>query len=333
MRLLIVRLSSLGDIVMSMAVLQYVHKYLPHARVEWIVDSRFAEILAHHKHLHAVHAIPLRDHKKNLLKAAYEVIKLKQKLGKFDLIIDMQGLIKSALVARLFGKNVVGFDRLSSKESLSSICYKTKVNIAYSSHILKRNFELLKEALGIEVSMEMLHHKEPYLFFQESSIDFSAYLSQTKKNILIVIGGSWDSKVYPKEMLKDVIDQLKHNALILWSNQEEYERAMWLAEHSADATMLPKISLNDLKALITQVDLVIGNDTGPNHMAWALNKPSVTILGCTSITRIPQGTCNVAVSSPTCVNPSKINRSDLSIQEISPYEIVDSARKLLAKMV
>ena len=329
MRILIVRLSSLGDVVMSMVALQFIKDALPHAKIEWLVDSRFADVLAHNKHLSAIHAIPIRDNKKNIPKCLFEVLKLKKKLGKFDLVIDMQGLIKSALISRAFGKVVVGFDKESSKESLSSFLYKHKVKVSYSSHILKRNLALVQEGLGLTISNKMIKEKDPYLFYQKPVEDFSSFLSTEKKNVLVVIGGSWSSKVYPKESLKDVVEHLEQNSLILWSSPEEYERAKWIAAQSVHARVLPKMSLNDVKALIAQCDVILGNDTGPCHMAWALNKPSVTILGCTSITRIPVNARNLAVTSNTCVNPSKIDKNDLSIQEIAPFDIVQSVNKLL----
>ncbi len=329
MRILIVRLSSLGDIVMSMSVLQYIHQALPHAQIEWLVDKRFKDILANNIHLHAVHSIPLRDYKRNPLRAVFEVLKLKKRLGRFDLVLDMQGLIKSSLISRAYGKHVVGFDFSSAKEGLSSYLYKTKVNIAYNQHILKRNFALVKEGVGVDISMQTIMQKEPYLFYTPPQEDLSAFLSKTKKNILVVLGGSWYSKIYPKEHLRDVLSRLKQNALILWSNQEEYERAKWIAQNTQQAKVLPKMSLNDVKALIAQSDLVLGNDTGPCHMAWALNVPSVTILGCTSITRIPINPYNVAVTSKACVNPAKIDKGDLSIRDIPAYEVVECVENLL----
>lgn len=332
MRILIVRLSSLGDIVMSMPVLQYIKKALPHSKVEWLVDSSFSEILSHNVHLNDIHSVPIRRCKKNIFRCLFEVLTLKKRLGHFDLVIDMQGLIKSAVISRYLGKNVVGFDKESAKEGFASRFYTHTVSVPFSDHILKRNLELVKNSLGIDISYDEIMLKEPFLFFQKPAEDFSAFLSKTKKNILVVIGGSWSSKVYPKESLKEVLHRLEENALILWSNQDEYERAKWIATKTPHARVLPKMNLNDVKALITHVDLVLGNDTGPCHMAWALSKPSITILGCTSITRIPVNRFNLAVTSNTCVNPSKINKNDLSIQDIPPYEVVENVENLLANL-
>ena len=118
MRILIVRLSSLGDIVTSMVVLQFIKEKYPHAKIEWLVDSRFTNILEDNEDLDVIHSVSLKKHRKNIIKAIFEVTKVIRKLGRFDLIIDMQGLMKSAIISRAIGKNVVGFDRKSVKESL-----------------------------------------------------------------------------------------------------------------------------------------------------------------------------------------------------------------------
>lgn len=329
MRILIVRLSSLGDIVTSMAVLQFIKQSYPKAQVEWLVDSRFTEILKFNPDLDAVHSIALKKNRKNLLKTIYEVVRTLRKLKKVDLIIDMQGLMKSAILSRLIGKNVVGFDRKSAKESLSSLLYKKTAHISFCEHILKRNFALIEKGLGIQVLYRDVMQKRAYLPYLKPQTNLDLYFSKEKKNILVILGGSWPSKIYPKKPLKEVVTRLKENVLVLWSNPEEQERAKWITDQCENAILLPKMSLNDVKATIERSDVILGNDTGPTHMAWALNKPSVTILGCTSITRIPENELNKAVTSKMCVNPSKINKRDTSINEIPPFEIVDAVKSLL----
>lgn len=329
MRILIVRLSSLGDIITSMSVLQFIKKEIPNAQLEWLVDSRFTAVLKDCPYLDVVHSIGLKKKKSHFLKVIYEAAKTIRRLGKFDIIIDMQGLIKSAVVSRLIGHNVVGFDRKSVKEGLSSLLYKKRANISFCQHILKRNFALIERGLNIHVSMDQIMQRKSYLGFITPSTPLESYLKSDQKNILVVLGGSWKSKIYPKELLKEVVQRLRENVLLLWSSKEEEERARYIHERCTNTTLLPRISLNDVKALISKVDLVIGNDTGPTHMAWALERPSVTILGCTSITRIPENEKNLVVTSKVCVNPLKINKNDYSINEIPPFEIVDAANKLL----
>jgi heptosyltransferase-1 len=89
------------------------------------------------------------------------------------------------------------------------------------------------------------------------------------------------------------------------------------------------MSLNDLKALIAEADLVIGNDTGPTHMAWGMNRPSITLFGPTPVSRVYQTDINKVLKSPSVVNPFKLDRSDFSIGEIAETEIIRLAEQLL----
>jgi heptosyltransferase-1 len=89
------------------------------------------------------------------------------------------------------------------------------------------------------------------------------------------------------------------------------------------------LNLNELKALIAKSDLTIGNDTGPTHMAWGLNRPSITIFGPTPTSRVYVTAINKVVKSNSIVNPYKLNKEDFSIREIESKEIVDLAKELL----
>ena len=124
---------------------------------------------------------------------------------------------------------------------------------------------------------------------------------------------------------------LQENVLIVWGNEEERERAEWIAKNSSYATVMPKLSLNELKAFIASADLLIGNDTGPTHMAWGLNIPSITIFGPTPVSRVYQTPINRVIKSSSKVNPYKLNRQDFSIREIDPQKIVTMAKELLGK--
>jgi heptosyltransferase I len=92
---------------------------------------------------------------------------------------------------------------------------------------------------------------------------------------------------------------------------------------------LPKLNLHDLKAAIAKADLIIGNDTGPTHLAWGLNRPAIVLFGCTPVSRVYQTPINKVLKSPSLVNPYKLNKQDDSIGQIEVAEIVALARQLL----
>ncbi len=324
-KIAIVRLSALGDIINSAVVLQFIHANYPDAKIEWITEESFAPLLKIHPLLHKVHSVNIKKIKKNkslsLLKQT--IIQLKS-LGNFDKIIDIQGLIKSAVVARFIGKNTHGFDKNSTRESLASFFYKTTSVIAYDENIVKRNCFVVADALDFKVSDTMLLNKEKVF-------PHSEYQHQNNglKNIAIIIGASWESKKYPKEKVCELCNLLKENCLILWGSEEEKEDGEWICKNSKYASLAPKLSLVELVSYIGSCDLLIGNDTGPTHIAWAQNIPSITLFGPTTTRMIYETPQNIGIKSPSSVNIFKIDKNDFSIKEIKVEEIVNKARELL----
>jgi heptosyltransferase I len=324
-KIAIVRLSALGDIVNSAVVLQFIHQHYPTAKIEWITEEVFSPLLQNHPFIHTVHSVNIKKLKKQRsLSALKQTIHHLRSLGKFDIIIDMQGLIKSSIVARLIGKNTHGFDRNSTREGLASFLYKTSSNIAYDANIVRRNSFVVADALGFEITDTMLLEKEKV--FPTTPYSFSP---SEKKNVAIVIGASWGSKRYPKEQIVELSNSLKENVWIIWGSEAEKEDALWICEHSEFAKIAPKLSLVELVSYIGSCDLLIGNDTGPTHMAWAQNVPSITLFGPTNERMIYETPKNIAMHSPSDVDIFKINKNDFSIKEIQVEDIVRNAKKLL----
>ena len=324
-RIAIVRLSALGDIVNTAVILQFIHERFPHAKCEWITEEVFAPLLQNHPLIQAVHTVNLKKLKKEksftLLK---ESILSLRSLGEFDIIIDMQGLLKSAIVARIIGRNIHGYDSKSAREALSSLFYKNTSSISYEENIVKRNTFLASDALGFEISDEMILNKKPIFPYS-----LYAGLQKDKKNIAIVIGASWESKKYPKELVAQLCDELEENCIIIWGNDVEREDCMWICTNSQYAQPAPKCSLPELINLISSVDLVIGNDTGPTHMAWAQNIPSITLFGPTTARMIYETPKNIEIKSSSHVDIFKIDKNDFSIKDIQVEEIVLQAKELL----
>ena len=154
-------------------------------------------------------------------------------------------------------------------------------------------------------------------------------MHKDRKNIVLVIGSSWDSKNYPADKFVKIALALQQNCLVVWGSEQEKEKADWMSAQSGNIQVMPRLDLNSLKALIARADLLIGNDTGPTHMAWALNRPSITIFGPTPIRMAYQTSINKVVKSSSIVNPYKLNRQDYSIKDIDENEIIELAKTLL----
>ncbi|ABV68062.1 lipopolysaccharide heptosyltransferase I [Aliarcobacter butzleri RM4018] len=329
-RIAIIKLSAMGDIIHAMVALQYIKRKYPNLQIDWFVETAFAGVLENNPDINQIIKLDLKSIKKDK-KEIINQIKLIKKYEKnsYDLVIDAQGLIKSAIVSFFLGKNRVGFSKNSTREKLASFFYTKRVDIAYDKNAIERNVKVLSQALNFEITKDDILNKKPFLFYKNENEVIYEYLSKDKKNVLFVIGASWPSKMYSKEKFAKIINNLDENCLITWGNEAEKDIANFVANISK-AKVLPKLDLNSLKAIMSKVDLVIGNDTGPTHMAWALNIPSITLFGNTPGYRNTYITnTNKIIESKSIVNPFKLDRNDFSIKEIDENEIINTAKGLL----
>lgn len=327
MRIAIVKLSALGDIVHTMFVLQFIKRNYPFSKIDWIVDKRFKGILEYNPHINEIKSINLQKAKKekSLVVLIRELSKVKS-FGNYDIVIDFQGLIKTAIVSKLLkSKKIVGFDWSSVREGLASFVYNEKVNIGYDQNTILRYKKLVSQSLNIEITEKEILQKEFYLFSKST-------LPLPKKSyIVFVIGSTWESRNYPKEKFVKVANLLKKECLVVWGNEREKKKAQWMQNESSFITVMPKLSLDDLKYVIGNAILLIGNDTGPSHMSWALNVPSVLLFGPTPVERLFQTNINKALKSSSKINHLKLNKKDFSIKEIKVSEIVKMSEIILNK--
>ncbi len=330
MKIAIVKLSALGDIVHAMAVLPLIKKRLPESRIDWIVEENFAAVLEHNPYIDMIIPVNLKALKRDKFKIFSEIRKIRKYAQKnYDIVIDLQGLIKSAIVSKILGPNV-GFDKNSIRETAASSFYKRSFFIPYAENVIMRNIELVALALDMKIDIERLTEKDPLLFFTEEDRKKTASLiEQDQKTIIHILGSSWESKIYPKEKFVEIIDALEGNHLLVWGNDSEHDAAKYVFEHT-HARIVPRLTLNELKALISSADLVIGADSGPTHFAWALNRPSITIFGPTPSERNTlTGSINKVIDCGKMINPMKLDKQDFCIRNIDAQKIVTLAKELL----
>lgn len=325
MRIAIVRLSALGDIVNTAVVLQIIRHRYPDAVIDWYVEEAFAPILTAHPLLNSAISVPLKKMKKTKsLHLLHSTIHELKSRPSYDHIIDAQGLLKSALITHFLKGKVHGFDRQSAREKIAAWFYDTASAIPYEMNVIKRNVLVITEALGITYDENDIIHKKPLFELHEKPESLKG-----EKNIACVIGASWPSKCYPKEHFLTLCDVLPYPCHLIWGSEAERDDAQWIAERSHNAHVAPKMSLRELISFIGHCDLTIGNDTGPTHMAWAMNRASITLFGPTNERMIFPTAINIGIKSPSSVNILKINRDDFSIREINPSTILQKAKELL----
>lgn len=328
MKIAIVKLSAMGDIIHAMVALEFIKKARPMIRIDWIVEEAFAPLLEHNPHIDTILPVNLKAIKKDKTALFREIRKVKSYAkNNYDLIIDAQGLLKSALVARVLGKNIAGYSKDSIREGIASYFYTQKVAIGYEQNAITRNIKVICEPLGIVVDEDEILNKKPFLYF-----DTTAPLSRVPDRFIVfVVGASVVNKIYPKEKFLQIAQALENEEIVVvWANEREYKIGEFLAKEAKNVHLLDKLNLDALKHLLSKAQLVIGGDTGPTHMAWGLNVPSITIFGNTPQYRNTFITpINRVVKSHTQVNALKLDKSDFSIQEIDPQEVIELVKELL----
>ncbi|GHP39406.1 lipopolysaccharide heptosyltransferase I [Helicobacter pylori] len=332
MKIAIVRLSALGDIIVSAVFLALIKERFTNAQIEWFVDERFGAILEHSPYIDKLHPIALKSTLTTF--NPLKIFKLFKSLRayEYDMVIDMQGLIKSALITQMLkAPKKVGFDCTSAREGLSAFFYSQKVSIAYNESVLKRNFTLLSHALNLpkkEIS-EGLSSRSKVFSYQDSPKIDALNLNKNKPKILFVLETSKINKTYPIERFKELALALENFQIcLLWHADENKATALYGAlKNQRDVLLLPKLTLNEIKALLFKMDLIIGGDTGITHLAWALQKPSITLYGNTPMERFKlESPINVSLTGNSNAN---YHKKDFSIQNIEPKKIKECVLNIL----
>ena len=316
--------------------IQFIRKHIANAHISWFCDTRFEQIARLLAGVDEVVALPLKD--KKFLKS-FGI--LRQKQGQFDIIIDLQGLLKSALVSRSLGKNIFGFDRFSTKEGLASIFYTHKYSCNYDKNIILRNLELCAFALNFSFDEKEILAKEP-CFLKKSRIpDKNSRIPSDEtripnensripsKKILIAPFASESSKCYAH--FASVIKGAKEFAqcFLVAGSEPEREKATKLA--SSGATLLAPLDLAQILEFMDTCDLIIGNDSGITHLAWAQNYATITLFGNRSGARNAFATPKNLIIQATPkheIDAFHIDKSDFCINDIDPAQIIAKAKGL-----
>ena len=323
--------------------IQFIRKHIANAHISWFCDARFEQIARLLAGVDEVVALPLKD--KKFLKS-FEI--LRQKQGQFDIIIDLQGLLKSALVSRILGKNIFGFDRFSAKEGMASIFYTHKYSCNYDKNIILRNLELCAFALNFSFDEKEILTKEP-CFLKNSRIpdknskipnknsripDKNSRIPDKNsripnKKILIAPFASESSKCYAH--FASVIKGAKEFAQCFLVAGSEIERKKAAKLASSGATLLAPLDLAQILEFMDTCDLIIGNDSGITHLAWAQNYATITLFGNRSGARNAFATPKNLIIQATPkheIDAFHIDKRDFCINDIDPAQIIAKAKGL-----
>ncbi|HEX4143871.1 MAG TPA: glycosyltransferase family 9 protein [Pirellulales bacterium] len=276
-RILIVRLSAIGDVLHGLPVLCALRDALPKAHLAWLVEGRSAELLAGHPALDEVVAV-----RRRWLKSPRTTFNLWRRLrGRFDVTIDVQGLSKSAVAARLSGApRRIGLAAPDGREIspwLNNVLVRPT-----ATHVIDRNLELLGP-LGIAPGRVRFDLPEREADGQRAEQTI-AQAGATARCALLNPGAGWPSKLWPAERFAAVAAHLGNVqglvSLAVWAGEQENAWARRIVARSAGwARLAPPTSLVELAALARRAQLMVSSDTGPLHLAAAVGTPCVGLFG------------------------------------------------------
>jgi len=307
-RILIVRLSAIGDVIHTLPLLCALREKFPAAMLTWVVESRAAELLEGHAALDELIALP-----RGWLKSPATVWRLRRRLRtmRFDLAIDAQGLSKSAVAAWLSGtRRRIGFGRPWGREL--SRWLNTELVDTSKDHAVDRHLELLRP-LGIEspaVRFDIPEHEQ-----DRAAAEQIIHRCGVEQGFGIVApGAGWPSKRWPADRYAAVAGHLGRNRslpmLVIWGNPQERACAEQIAAGSGRAAQVaPAMTLRQLAALARRARLLLGSDSGPLHLAAAVATPCVGLYGPWSAEKHgPYGPQHVTVQKMICEGSTRQKR-------------------------
>jgi len=282
MRILVVKLTSMGDALHLLPALSDFHSRFPDAVVDWMIEDSFAEIPLWHSSVDRVIPVSTRRWRSLNWQNVREFWTFLQQVRttRYDAVIDAQGLMKSAALARFSrlnpGGRRIGFGTDSIKEKPAVKFYNVRVEVERDQHAVERLRQLF--ATGFDYPLANVRPRY--------SIDLSSNIKvfEPRNTILFFAGTTWPSKHLPDQHWRDLSDLVLADGYkieISWGNQQEKERAEWIAQSRSHITVLPKLSLTELAKKLLGSSGAIAVDTGLGHLAAALSVPAVSVYGAT----------------------------------------------------
>ena len=282
MRVLIVKTSSMGDVLHTLPALTDAQQAIADIQFDWVVEEGFAQIPSWHPAVDRVIPVAIRRSRNAWfsapIKAERKAFRDAVRLQNYDVVIDAQGLVKSAaLVTRLAHGIKHGMDWSTAREPLASLFYNRKHHIAKQQHAVERTRELFAKSLGYAKPQSQGDYAIAQHFLNERNADagqYAVFLHATTR----------DDKHWPEAKWRELIGLFNHAGIRIklpWGAPHEEARARRLAEGFDYVDVLPRMSLGDVARILAGAKFVVSVDTGLSLLTAALDRPNVTLYGPT----------------------------------------------------
>ncbi len=281
-RVLIVKTSSMGDVLHTLPALTDAINVYPDIRFDWAVEEGFAQIPSWHQAVDTVIPVAIRRWRKNWFSAPIraERAQFRQTIQAhhYDAVIDAQGLLKSAFLVTRYAKGTKhGYSRQSAREPLASFFYDIRHDVSKKMHAVERIRQLFALSLNYPIPQSQGDYGIAQHFLSLPSFDERPYL-------VFLHATTRDEKHWPESHWRELIALLADSGLRIklpWGAEHEHQRAIRLAKDFDYVDVLPKMSLADVAQVIAGAKTVVSVDTGLSHLTAALDKPNITLFGPT----------------------------------------------------
>lgn len=351
-RILVVRLSAMGDVIHTLPAVCALRQAFPQAHIGWLIEERWAELLCapacprrgprgpERPLVDELHTVSLRAWGKSLLSPAtlQRVVTVWNDVrsAHYEIAIDLQGAIRSAILARWSGAGFV-YGSAEPRESPASLWY-TRKSIGYGRHVVDQNLSMARKVIqdwsgGKTNDPRTLHVGFPHDYAAEQNV--RARLAELRFGDFAMVnpGAGWGAKRWPAERYGEVASKLAALGLKSIVNygpgEEPLARAVENASHGEARAM--NCTVTELIALTRQARVFIGGDTGPLHLAASLRIPVVGIYGPTDPTRNgPYGTRSIVLRNIESVTShQRFSKTEQGLLEIGSDSVFAAAQQLL----
>ena len=350
-RILIVRLSAMGDVIHTLPAAYALREAFPQSKIGWLIEGRWAELLcaspatrrgprsSQRPLVDWVHTVDLTGWRKSLTSAAtlqqIATVWNDVRSARYDVAVDLQGALRSALLARWSGARAI-YGAAEPRESPASLWYTRKV-VARGNHVIEQNLSVA-EGLVAEGLAQRRMNLPRVDFPRDPQAELRISMRLKERGIgqfaILNPGAGWGAKRWPVERYGHVARKLADEGVraILNCGPGEKDLARAAADASGAAAEAMQCSLSELIALTRRARIFVGGDTGPMHLAAALGVPVVAIFGPTDPARNgPYGTRSIVLRNPaSATTHARLPQPDEGLLEISSDAVVAAARELLS---